>query len=172
MVSPEKIPPNELLSSLFALLKNTPNEQEAEIIEDMIWEIWMDGGSEETNTMMKRGCRFLQNDQYDAAIRVFSRMIQRQPQYAEAWNKRATAYYLRGDFKRSMEDIFHTLQLEDRHFGALSGLASIYLVIGDHHAALKTLERLQQIRPNQPGLQEQINDLYTQIYRNRKGSRP
>lgn len=160
----------EILNNLFGILKETHNETEAEAVEDMIWEIWMDGGSDETNTMMKRGCRFLQNENYDSAIRVFSRMIRRNGTYSEAWNKRATAYYLRGDFKRAIGDIEQTLRIEPRHFGALSGMASIYLVIGDHWGALKALNRLYDIRPNQTGLSEQISDLHLQINskRNRK----
>ncbi len=153
----------ELLDNLFVILKETNNDKEAEVVEDMIWDIWMEGGSDETNTMMKRGCRFLQNENYDSAIRVFSRMIRRNQAYAEAWNKRATSYYLRGDFKRAIADIEKTLVLEPRHFGALSGMASIYLVIGDHWGALKALNHLYSIRPHQEGLSEQISDLHFQI---------
>ncbi|MCU0355200.1 MAG: tetratricopeptide repeat protein [Cytophagales bacterium] len=159
---------DKLLNSLFVILKRTISEEEAGIVEDMIWNVWMEGGSEETNTMMKRGCRFLENHNYDSAIRVFARMIRRNAYYAEAWNKRATAYYLRGDYKRSIDDIRHALRLEPRHFGALSGLASIYLVVGDQWGALKALERLYELRPNQPGLRAQINDLHVQILNERR----
>lgn len=170
MLYPNKSHSGEMLDSLFTILKLTKNENEAEAVEDMIWDIWMEGGSDEINTMMKRGCRFLRNENFDSAIRIFARMIQRNPEYPEAWNKRATAYYLRGDFKKAIDDIKQTLKLEPRHFGGLSGMASIYLVIGDHWAALKSLETLYTIRPNQPGLLEQINDLHLQLakYKKRK----
>ncbi len=168
MIHSDKSHSSEMLNNLFGILKKTRSEEEAVAVEDMIWEIWMEGGSDETNTMMKRGCRFLQNENYDSAIRVFTRMIRRTPTYAEAWNKRATSYYLRGDFKRSIDDIQHTLTLETRHFGALSGMASIYLVIGDHWGALRVLNQLYAIRPNQPGLSEQISDLHLQINLQRK----
>jgi len=169
MIYSENSHSGEMLDNLFTILRQTRSEQEAIVVEDMIWEIWMEGGSEETNTMMKRGCRFLQNENYDSAIRVFTRMIRRNSGYAEAWNKRATAYYLRGDFKKSIHDIKHTLKREPRHFGALSGIASILLVIGDHLGALKVLERLYELRPNQSGLREQIDDLHIQILKTKRG---
>ena len=167
-MQPDSSTSGKLLNNLFGILKKTRSDEEAGAVEDMIWTIWMEGGSEETNTMMKRGCRFLENHNYDSAIRVFARMIRRNGHYAEAWNKRATAYYLRGDYKLSIDDIRHTLQLEPRHFGALSGWASISLVVGDHWGALKALERLYELRPNQPGLRQQINDLHVQILNERR----
>jgi tetratricopeptide (TPR) repeat protein len=85
------------------------------------------------------------------------------PSYAEAWNKRATVYYMKGDYEKSLQDIEMTLSLENRHFGAFSGLASIYMALGEYKSALKALERVLEICPHQPGIQEQVFELYKKL---------
>ncbi len=85
------------------------------------------------------------------------------PSYAEAWNKRATVYYMKGDYEKSLQDIEQTLSLENRHFGAFSGLASVYMALGEYKYALKALERVLEICPHQPGVREQVYELYQKL---------
>jgi Flp pilus assembly protein TadD len=123
----------------------------------------MDSGVPEVNVLMELGCKALSDGDYNKAIKTFSTITEKMPHYAEGWNKRATAYFLRGDLKASVDDINHVLTLEERHFGALSGLASIFLTIGDNKGALLALEKMLAICPNQPGLEEQVFELYQKL---------
>ena len=147
------------LAELFQQLKTTESRAEAELLQADIWQVWLDTGTPESDQWMARGLTAMSEQEYDEAIDLFTQIIEAQPQYAEGWNKRATAYYLRGNYKASMDDIEQTLALEERHFGALSGLVSIYRTIGDDRGALRTLERLAALMPADEAVQQQIQQL-------------
>ena len=147
------------LDYLFGLLKNTPEDEQIKDIESKIWEIWMESGEANTNVLMEQGCEALAKGNYTAAINTFTTVIGMNPDFPEAWNKRATAYYLRGNYKLSIKDIRQTLGLENRHFGALSGLASIFLTIGDFRGALKAYENLVKIYPYDQNFKKQMSVL-------------
>ena len=69
----------------------------------------------------------IQQRNYQYALHIFTKIINKDPKWSEAWNKRATLLYLMGDYDRSLSDIKHVLELEPRHFGALSGrVTNIY----------------------------------------------
>jgi tetratricopeptide (TPR) repeat protein len=151
------------LNSLFAQLANAKNAAEVQQIQAKIWNVWMDSGEMEVNAWMDQGSKALSDGDYSKAIAVFSKVTERKPEYVEGWNKRATAFYMKGDYNASVQDIFRTLSIEKRHFGALSGLASIYLANRDYKEALKVLEYMLLICPSQPGLQEQVHELYQRL---------
>ena len=147
------------LKELFQQLKTTNSRAEVELLQADIWQVWLNTGSPESDHWMAQGLTAMSDQEYDEAIDLFSQIIEAQPQYAEGWNKRATAYYLRGNYKASIDDIERTLALEKRHFGALSGLVSIYRTIGDDRGALKALERLADIMPADETVQQQIQQV-------------
>lgn len=89
---------------------------------------------------------------HDQAIGVFSSLIEKAPDFSEAWNKRATVYFLIGDLSLSVDDVARTLELEPRHFGALSGLGQIELLRGNPQAALRAFEGALAVHPNLPGI--------------------
>lgn len=151
------------LNTLFARLQIARDAQEVKQVQTQIWQIWMHSGIEDIDKMMEKGNALLIANNYEEAIQVFTKITRKVPAYAEGWNKRATAYYLKGDFTASLMDIERTLALENRHFGAFSGLASVYLAMGEYKAALKALEKVLEICPNQPGLQEQVRELYQRL---------
>lgn len=153
----------EKLDSLFAALKITEDESLCDELESRIWEIWMDSEDDEVDRLMDEGVEELTQHEYTEAIKTFSKIIELMPEYAEGWNKRATAYYLRGDYKASLDDIKITLDLESRHFGAISGLISILSTIGDEWGTLRALNKLKRILPHEPGLKEQIESLELQL---------
>ncbi|WP_426060526.1 tetratricopeptide repeat protein [Hymenobacter sp. B1770] len=107
--------------------------------------------------------RALQAGDHTLAISCFTRIIQVKPDFAEGWNKRATAYYLRGEYRASLDDITETLRREPRHFGAFWGQSSIFRQLGEYQRALLVLERLLILCPHLPGLNEQIFSLREQL---------
>jgi tetratricopeptide (TPR) repeat protein len=153
----------EKLNDLFNYLQETKDEYEIGKIETQIWEIWLDSGSPQLNVLMEKGAESVQKKEHTQAIEYFSQIITLNPDFAEGWNKRATAYFLRGDYKASLLDIEETLRLEPRHFGAISGMISIYMVIHDLKGALKSYRLLQRIYPQKIDLAQQIKNLQERI---------
>lgn len=154
---------NKILDRLFIQLQTAHSTARIEAILSQIWNIWLHTGNVEMNTLVRLGTESLSKGDYNDAINIFTQVIDRNSEFAEGWNKRATAYYLRGNYKSAMDDIYQTLRLENRHFGALAGLATIYSEIGDEHGVLNTLEKLYQIHPFQPKLKEQIDELRSRL---------
>jgi tetratricopeptide (TPR) repeat protein len=154
------------LDTLFDSLKFTHNPQKIKQIEEEIWTIWMHHPLTHVNFLMEKGCEAISKEQFRDAIDIFTDIIEEAPFYAEGWNKRATSYYLRGSYKQAIEDIQQALKIENRHFGALSGLASIYLMIGNFKGALKVFEKLASIYPHREDFRKQIRTLQQYLTQN------
>jgi tetratricopeptide (TPR) repeat protein len=148
-----------ILDSLFEQLKAAESEDAAAFIENLIWELWLISEQEEVNVLMAKGIEEMSRGNYARAVQAFSAITELSPDFPEGWNKRATAYYLKGDFSASMRDIERTLALEPRHFGALTGLGLIHTALGNELAALKAYETVLSIHPKQKGLQKYVEEL-------------
>jgi tetratricopeptide (TPR) repeat protein len=147
------------LDRLFAQLKSTPADSDAEAVTDQIWQIWVASGRRDVDDLMTEGTRSLNLGDLPTALDSFDKIVARAPNFAEGWNKRATVYYLMGDFNASVVDIEHTLELEPRHFGALSGLGLIYLNLGKEQAALRAFQKTLEINPHLPGVRDRVDEL-------------
>ncbi len=154
---------NKILDRLFIQLQTARSTARIEAILTQIWHIWLNTGNIEMNTLVRLGTESLSKGDYTDAINIFTQVVDRNPNFSEGWNKRATAFYLRGNYKSAIDDIHRTLNLENRHFGALAGLATIYSEIGDEYGVLNTLEKLYKIHPFQPKLKEQIEELRSRL---------
>lgn len=149
------------LADLFDRLQTTPNPAEAHTIEELIWRIWIayDGDGREVTRLMGDGAVAMQLRNHDRAEAVLTEVTERAPDFAEGWNRRATARYLAGDFSGSVADIQRTLQLEPRHFGALSGLGMIYSALEEPDRALAAYAAALEINPHLPGARANIEFL-------------
>ncbi|WP_139925282.1 hypothetical protein [Hymenobacter sp. DG01] len=151
------------LNDLFARLREATAPAEIEALQDGIWQIWLTAGHPLLDKYLEAGMRALAAGDYTLAIQQFTLLTETSPDYAEGWNKRATAYYLRGEYNASLRDVRETLRLEPRHFGALSGWATMLRMLGDARGALRVLGRLEKLCPAWPGLQTQLRDLRDQL---------
>lgn len=142
---------DDRLDPLFGRLKTTESAAEAAALTQQIWTIWHQSESDTIKVLMAKGVEEMSRGNYKAALDAFNRVVKAQPDFAEGWNKRATVYYLIGEFESSVRDIERTLALEPRHFGALSGLGFIYLSLGNDRAALKAFEEALKFNPYLPG---------------------
>jgi tetratricopeptide (TPR) repeat protein len=104
---------------------------------------------------MAQGTEAQQAGDYGEAVRIYSRVISLRPDFAEGWNRRATVYFLAGDFQRSIADCDEVLKRNPGHFGALAGLGQIYLELDRPTDALRWLERALQANPNMLGVEMQ-----------------
>ena len=138
---------SEALPELFENLSEADDAAIAARLESLIWQEWFAAPDDDAGVMMSRLNRAMQARDLDAALETADALIARAPEFAEAWNRRATIHYLRGDDDESVADIRETLALEPRHFGAISGLGLIFLRRGDLEAALDAFEQVLEISP-------------------------
>lgn len=151
------------LEELFVRLKAAPSAVDAAPVEQAIWGIWVEAGDAGTDALMVRGTEALARRDYLAARETFDALVSRAPDFAEAWNKRATLHFATGDYRASVDDIQAVLRLEPRHFGALSGLGLIYLAIDRPEAAAKSFEAALAIHPHLPGAKAHVEMLKERI---------
>ncbi|MFB0923353.1 MAG: tetratricopeptide repeat protein [Alphaproteobacteria bacterium] len=151
------------LDNLFGILQSSDQRIELRAAENLIWATWLQHDNTEYERLMRRGAQAMGERRYDQAIGIFSSLIQKATDYAEAWNKRATVYFLIGDLSLSIKDVDRTLELEPRHFGALSGLGQIELLRGNGDAALKAFEGALRVHPGMSGIQPLIDKLEDEV---------
>jgi tetratricopeptide (TPR) repeat protein len=151
------------LDSLFGQLKRERNEKAAERIAGQIWEEWFQSGSASIDLMMQWAQHAMEQQKYDVALDFLDEVITLQPNYAEGWNRRATVNFMMSNYSKSMSDIDHTLALEPRHFGALSGMAQILKNTGKKELALKAYQRVLDIYPMMRSAQNEVSTLSEEL---------
>jgi tetratricopeptide (TPR) repeat protein len=151
------------LDNLFARLQSTPSGNEAQAIEQRIWRIWSEAGDPQVALLLQEGMLAMSQARYPVALELFDRMVAQAPDFAEGWNKRATLHYLMGNYSASVRDIQRTLDLEPRHFGALSGLGLIYDAVEEPAAALRSFEAAFEINPHLQSIEQRIVELRRQL---------
>lgn len=147
------------LNALFDRLQVTDSETEAAAITNLVWAIWHESDNETVNAFMSKGVEEMSSRNFEAAVSSFNKVIEVDPDFAEGWNKRATVYYLIGEYQASIRDIEQTLALEPRHFGALSGLGLIHLALGSGWEALKAFEAALKVNPHLTSPRAHVEEL-------------
>ncbi|PCJ23878.1 MAG: hypothetical protein COA96_10910 [SAR86 cluster bacterium] len=151
------------LDNLFSQLKQSENAGVILSTESQIWEIWLQHANDDVEQLMTLGTQRMNVQNYTEALLVFSQIIKNFPGYAEGWNKRATLYFLIGNLDASLADIKKTLELEPRHFGALSGLGMVYIQREDLSKAKQAFEDLIEVHPNSPNAQQNLEIVSEQL---------
>ena len=117
--------------------------------EQKIWEIWSTHPTDENLTQeLLKGSNLMQGDTISESIKIFSKLIKLDPNWAEAWNKRATVLYMLGEYQKSQDDIDKVLELEPRHFGALAGQGLVNIKLKNYEKAIRSYEEAQEIYPS------------------------
>jgi tetratricopeptide (TPR) repeat protein len=135
------------LDFLFGALKAAPDEASARHVEARIWALWLQTPSDTAALLMSRAKVAMDAQNMDVALKLLDSVVRLRPDYAEAWNRRATLYYLKNDYGHAMQDIQQVLVREPRHFGALVGLGMIMQDIGDDKRALDAFRRALAVNP-------------------------
>ncbi|MFT5114975.1 MAG: tetratricopeptide (TPR) repeat protein [Parasphingorhabdus sp.] len=148
---------DQQLTSLFSELNQNIEQQRGLEITNEIWSIWHNTADVNTDKLMRSGVAFMQSGRLTDALEQFDRVVELSPDFAEGWNKRATVLFYLEQFDASVSDIEKTLNLEPRHFGALSGLGMIYMSYGKYKAALVAFQNAQRINPHLPGITSNID---------------
>ena len=137
------------IDKLFDQLKVTTDFDSSQKIETKIWSLWTTHPSEESlTTLLTDGVSYMSQNKLETAYETFTKTIELDPKWAEAWNKRATVFYLMGKYQDSQNDIDKVLKLEKRHFGALSGQGLVQIKLKNYEKALKSYEKVKEIYPS------------------------
>ena len=138
-----------ILDELFNKLEKVNNSKTAELLEKKIWSIWHKHPNNIRLTeRLDFGTELMQYGNYDYAIKIFNNIIATDPEWSEAWNKRATVFFLMNRYKESLNDIEKVLSIEPRHFGALSGQARIFIRLQEYEKAIISLEKALKFYPS------------------------
>ena len=138
-----------VLNNLFNQLGKVNTSKNTALLEEKIWSIWNEHPTNNKLTeRLEFGTELMQYGNYDFALKVFDNIIVTDSKWSEAWNKRATVYFLMNQFKNSLNDIDKVLSIEPRHFGALSGQARIFIKLQKYEEAIKSIERALNFYPS------------------------
>ncbi len=133
-----------------------------------LWAIWQRSGNPEVDLLLQRGILLTEQGRYLDAVTVFGEVIKRDPAFAEGWNKRATVYYLMGEYDRSLADCEEVIRRNPIHFGALSGFGLIYLQKGDLERAAEYFERALSVNPNLESIEAALEQMREVLKRRRR----
>ncbi|WP_421999085.1 tetratricopeptide repeat protein [Reyranella sp.] len=145
-----------MLDTLFAKLQSATDPVAIQSLEAAIWEQWVMVPEGAQRQMMLQGIEEMQQRDFKGSVETFTRLIEIAPDLSEAWNKRATAYWLLGNFKASLSDICETVKREPRHFGAYSGLGMIRAELGEYSRAVAAFELARKYNPHIAGIEDEI----------------
>ena len=135
--------------------------------EQALWRIWARSGDQEVDGLYQAGVEQMSAGDLRQSIATFTRIIERKPDFAEAWNKRATLYFLVGDLRRSLADCDEVMKRNPYHFGALAGYGQIYLRLEYYDRALEYSRRALKVNPNMDGVRRNI-DLIERLLEQRR----
>jgi tetratricopeptide (TPR) repeat protein len=155
--------------ALIAALRDA-DELVRAIAEGALWAVWSRSGDARIDDLLKRGVAQMRGEHFGESIATFTRVIELKPDFAEGWNKRATAYFLAGEYRRSLADCDEVIKRNPQHFGALSGYGQIYLQLGQPEKAIEYFRRALEVNPNLDQLQSVIEALEAAEARRRQRS--
>ena len=147
---------------LLAALRD-PDPESARLAEVAVWEVWGRSGDKQVDAILRQGAYALSQGRLATSVEFFSEAIKRKPAFTEAWNKRATAYFIMGDYQRSLKDCDQVIKRNPKHFGALAGYGQIYLRLDEPKKALKYLEQALEINPNMNQVSQLIEQIQNQL---------
>jgi tetratricopeptide (TPR) repeat protein len=138
--------------------------------EQGLWLLWSRSGDAEIDRLMARGSEEMHAGRHAEAISIFTQVIQKKPEFAEAWNRRATVYFLAGEYQKSIADCDEVLKRNPRHFGALAGYGEIFLKMNEPEKALEWFRRAFAVNPNLLGVEFNIKRLEQHLKDKRRRS--
>jgi tetratricopeptide (TPR) repeat protein len=127
--------------------------------EQAMWSIWARSGDRDVDKLYQTGVEQMNAGDFPESIATFTRIIKLKPDFAEAWNKRATLYFLVGDLRKSLADCAEVMKRNPYHFGALAGYAQIYVRLENYDRALEFSRRALAVNPNLEGVKQSIEGL-------------
>ena len=152
---------------LVAALRD-PDESVREAAEQALWIVWSRSGNAQVDKLFAQGLEEMNGGRFDDGIATFTRVIELAPEFAEGWNKRATLYFITGEYRKSLADCDQVMKRNPAHFGALAGYGQIYLRLDDPERALEYFKRALAVNPNMASVEAAVQVLERAIAQRKK----
>ena len=147
------------LPELFDKLALAETEVDVQRLEQAIWSVWLESGSDTVDLLMQRSINAINERHMDEALGLLTTIVELKPDFAEGWNKRATVLYLIGRYDASLADCDKVLELEPRHFGALAGMGMIYRELENDEKSFEAYKRALNVNPHLEAAQQAVKTL-------------
>ncbi|HWH42646.1 MAG TPA: tetratricopeptide repeat protein [Usitatibacter sp.] len=160
------------MSDANALVAKLKDEDETTrgLAEESLWKIWSRSGDRRVDALYERGVAEMSSGSIEKAVATFTRIIEMRPEFAEAWNKRATLYFMAGDYEKSLADCAEVMKRNPLHFGALAGYFQIYVALEDFERAVRYGRRALDINPNMEGIRQGVEALERKLGTTRRSA--
>lgn len=153
----------KLLDELYTRLATAPDEATAGQVAQAIEQLWQHSGSPTADLLLARASAAAEAQNRDLAMKLLNATVELQPDFTEAWSRRAYLYYLDNDYKRALGDLRRVLALDPRHYKALEGLGNLLVHLGEKKAALEAYESVLKVHPNLPDAKKARDDLKIEV---------
>jgi len=147
-----------------------PDGEVRDRAQSALWAIWQRSGDPAIDTLLQHGIALMEQGRYPEATDAFTDVIKRAPAFAEGWNKRATLYYIIGEYDRSLADCEEVIRRNPIHFGALSGFGLIYIKKGELERAAEYFERALAVNPNLEQVKAVLEEIREVLIQRRRQS--
>jgi tetratricopeptide (TPR) repeat protein len=127
--------------------------------EQGLWLLWTRSGDPDIDRQMALATELIEEEEHAKAVAVLTEIIRRKPAFAEGWNRRATVYFVMGEFRKSIADCREVLKRNPGHFGALSGMGQIHVQLEEWDEALVWFRRALEVNPNMVGVEINIRQI-------------
>ncbi len=145
-----------------------PDESVREAAEQALWIVWSRSGNAQVDKLFAQGLEEMNGGRFDDGIATFTRVIELAPEFAEGWNKRATLYFITGEYRKSLADCDQVMKRNPAHFGALAGYGQIYLRLDEPERALEYFKRALAVNPNMGSVEAAVQVLERAIAQRKK----
>jgi tetratricopeptide (TPR) repeat protein len=133
--------------------------------EAALWAMWCRSGRAEHDALLAEGLTAMERRDFAGAVAILTRLVGAAPEWAEAWNKRATARYLARDFAGAIRDCEATLARNPHHFGALSGQGLCHLALEQYAPAAALFRRALAVHPSLAAVRANLQAALTEVVR-------
>ena len=133
-----------------------------------MWEVWSRSGDADIDRLFAVGVEQMNVRQLNEAVKTFSEIIRRRPEFAEGWNKRATVYFVLGEYRKSLADCDEVLARNPYHWGALSGYGMIYVELDQPGRAVEYFQKALAVNPNLTSVEQAVETLKAQLLQRRR----
>ncbi|MCB8822403.1 tetratricopeptide repeat protein [Microvirga rosea] len=151
------------LDSLFERLAKAESEREADGIATLIERRMSRSGSDTADLLFSRAAKALEDKDYPLSIEILDRILALEPQWAEAWYRRALVFYMLDDPVATLADLHQAVTLEPRHFGAWTALGHLFMASDEKSQALAAYRKVLQINPQTSSVQTIVSRLGLEV---------